>query len=208
MSYNPYMNNNPYNNYNMYNPYNNPVQNRINTLNQQKQDIEAQINMLQGQTQQTPIVQNFQLNPQNQNYDFNGSFIEKEEDAKNFNISDNKPLFLMNKNKNEFYIKNVDGTVQTFSFEQVIENNNANSNSETIAPNEDLKEVKESITSILAILDVMNQNFNGMAQILGNMQNDVQNQTETHLESVKEVKHDNNKNKKRFFKDKDVIDNE
>ena len=210
-----YMNNfnNPYNNPYMINmwqtPYTNPLQNEINRLNQRKQEIDAQLNMLQNQNQQTPVIQNFQLAPQqqgNQSFDFNGSFVEKEEDVNAINNQTNKPLFLMNKNKNEFYIKNPDGTIQSFSFEQkdkfeqMTQNNSqlsqSNQNdqigshddeiklldSKITQMNDDIKTVSDNITSLFAILRGFNDNFERIGLIYQNSLNPIEKQNISDLD--------------------------
>lgn len=205
--------NNPYNNPYMMNvwqtPYQNPLQNEINRLNQRKQEIDAQLNMLQNQNQQTPVIQNFQLAPQqqgNQSFDFNGSFVEKEEDVNAINNQTNKPLFLMNKNKNEFYIKNTDGTIQSFSFEQKdkfeqmtqnnaqISQNNQNDqigshddeikllDSKITQMNDDIKTVGDNITSLFAILRGFNDNLERMGLIYQNSLNSIEKQNISDLD--------------------------
>ena len=205
--------NNPYNNPYMMNmwqtPYTNPLQNEINRLNQRKQEIDAQLNMLQNQNQQTPVIQNFQLAPQqqgNQSFDFNGSFVEKEEDVNAINNQTNKPLFLMNKNKNEFYIKNPDGTVQSFSFEQkdkfeqMTQNNSqlsqSNQNdqigshddeiklldSKITQMNDDIKTVGDNITSLFAILRGFNDNLERMGLMYQNSLNSIEKQNISDLD--------------------------
>lgn len=205
--------NNPYNNPYMMNmwqtPYTNPLQNEINRLNQRKQEIDAQLNMLQNQNQQTPVIQNFQLAPQqqgNQSFDFNGSFVEKEEDVNAINNQTNKPLFLMNKNKNEFYIKNPDGNVQSFSFEQkdkfeqMTQNNSqlgqSNQNdqigshddeiklldSKITQMNDDIKTVGDNITSLFAILRGFNDNLERMGLIYQNSLNPIEKQNISDLD--------------------------
>lgn len=192
-NFNPYMNNGMMGN--MYQPFN-PMQSRLNSLNQQKQELENQINMLQSQMPQTPIVQNFQLTPQGQqNFDFNGSFVEKEEDVNNIKNDTTKPLFLMNKNKNEFYIKNPDGTVQIFNFEQKEQFEKMTLKNNDNLENQDIKKMNDDIIAIFGVLNTLQGNFDKLVQIIANSQNNAKiEENEQNIECKVEDENKSSKN--------------
>lgn len=186
-------------------PYN-PLQNEINRLNQRKQEIDAQLSMLQNQSQQTPVIQNFQFTPQNQQnneYDFNGSFVEKEEEVNNLVNQTNKPLFLMNKNKNEFYIKNPNGEVQVFNFEQkekfekmtqsiqepqtketeILSNNNLEELEQKIAKvDENIKSIDENVSSLFGFLKGFENDLAQMGLLYQNVLKTLQEQNKSDYE--------------------------
>jgi len=106
----------------MYNPYN-PMQNRVDNLIQQKAMIEQQLQQLQQYSNIPPININNQVTPQSQNnFDFNGKWVDSEEQAKQI-ANDNKPLILFDNNNPIFYMKNTDGTLKKFKFTEVKETN-------------------------------------------------------------------------------------
>ena len=68
----------------MYNNYN-PAQARIDSLMQQRQMIDQQIQQVQQYANIPPININNQITPQQQgNFDFNGKWVNNEQEAKNF----------------------------------------------------------------------------------------------------------------------------
>lgn len=100
--------------------YNNPMQSRMDSLAQQKQMIEQQMNAL-SQYSVPPININNQVTPLPQNnFDFNGKWVDNEEQAKQF-ASIEKPLILFDNNNPIFYMKNTDGSLKKYTFTEVIE---------------------------------------------------------------------------------------
>lgn len=93
---------------NMYNP----AQARVDSLLQQKQMIEQQINAL-SQYQMPPININNNMTPNmpNGSFDFNGKWV----------ANNNLPLILFDKNEPVFYMKNLDGSFKTFKFTEVVD---------------------------------------------------------------------------------------
>ena len=112
----------------------------------------------------------------------------------------------MNKNKNEFYIKNPDGIVQSFSFEQkdkfeqMTQNNSqlsqSNQNdqigshddeiklldSKITQMNDDIKTVGDNITSLFAILRGFNDNLERMGLMYQNSLNSIEKQNISDLD--------------------------
>ena len=102
---------------NMYNP----MQQRMEQLLNQKQMIEQQMQMLQQfQSQVPPININNQLTPQIGNYDFNGKWVDSEEQARNI-ANNNLPLILFDNNNPIFYMKQVNGDFKKYSFSEIID---------------------------------------------------------------------------------------
>lgn len=99
----------------------NPMQQRMEQLLNQKQMIEQQMQMLQQfQTQVPPININNQLTPQIGNYDFNGKWVDSEEQARNI-ANNNLPLILFDNNNPIFYMKQVNGDFKKYSFSEIID---------------------------------------------------------------------------------------
>lgn len=98
----------------------NPMQSRIDSLNQQKAMIDQQLNAL-SQYQMPPININNNMTPNMPtNFDFNGKWVGNENEAKGV-ANNNLPLILFDKNEPIFYMKNLDGTFKKFKFEEVVE---------------------------------------------------------------------------------------
>lgn len=166
---NPYMTN-PY----MNNPYATPMaygsnQNRLSMLEQQKRDIENQISMLQNQQSQMPLTINNNIVPnnnsggmqQNATYDFNGKFIKSEDELKE-TFNNNLPIILMSSEDSKFYIKNLDGTVTKYRFEEIKQDEEEKKNS-----NVEVEELKKQVNQqgiylnqIIAMLQANNQQNN------------------------------------------------
>lgn len=111
----------------------NPMQSRLEQLNQQKQMIEQQLQMLQ-QYQMPPININNQIAPQT-NYDFGCKWVENETEAKNLpnnviGFHKNEPLFYM--------------SGKVFKFEEVNSDNNVN---------EKINDLESKINTILEKLE-------------------------------------------------------
>ena len=108
----------------MYNsPYNyNPLQSRMDSLMQQKQMIEQQLQSLQSMSAVPPININNNMTPSSvgSSFDFNGKWVDNEEQARQI-VNMNKPLILFDNNNPIFYMKNMDGTFKKFHFEEIVE---------------------------------------------------------------------------------------
>lgn len=96
-----------------------PLQSRRDLLNQQRQMIEQQLQSL-NQMSVPPININNNMTPSNllNNFDFNGKWVDSEEQAKQIS-NNNLPLILFDNNQNMFYMKTIDGTFKKFKFEEV-----------------------------------------------------------------------------------------
>lgn len=99
----------------MFNPYN-PMQTRMDSLLQQKAMIEQQINSMQ---QIPPININNNMTPPS-NFDFNGKWVDGEEQAKQ-TANQNLPLILFDNNNPIFYMKNLDGSFKKYRFSEIVE---------------------------------------------------------------------------------------
>ena len=78
--------------------YYNPMQARADSLMQQRQMIDSQLQQLQQFSNVPPININNQITPQPQsNFDFNGKWVSDESEAKGIS-NNNLPLILFDKN--------------------------------------------------------------------------------------------------------------
>ena len=99
----------------------NPIQARIDSLMQQKQMIEQQMNSLQGMGVPAININNNTTPSQpSVNYDGNFKWVDGEEQAKQI-ANNNLPLILFDNNNPMFYMKNVDGSFKKFRFEEIID---------------------------------------------------------------------------------------
>lgn len=97
--------------------YNNPLQSRLDALMNQRAMIDQQ---MQSINQMPPININNQINQPIPNFDFNGKWITSEKEIDGF-FNSSLPMLLMDSENPIFYIKNTDGTVKKFRFEEIIE---------------------------------------------------------------------------------------
>ena len=96
----------------------NPMQTRVDSLMQQKQMIDQQLQSLQ-QMNVPPININNMTMPQNAvSNDGNFKWVENSAEAKQ--LATNSPFIFMDKNEPKFYM-NDNGSLKTFRFEEVIE---------------------------------------------------------------------------------------
>lgn len=101
--------------------YYNPMQARADSLMQQKQMIEQQLQQLQQYSNIPPININNQISPTSQqSYDFNGKWVNNEKEARQF-ANTNLPTILFDNNEPIFYMKNMDGSFKKFRFTEIIE---------------------------------------------------------------------------------------
>lgn len=100
--------------------YFNPMQQKYDSLLQQKQMIDNQLQSMQS-AQFPPInINNNMTPPTQQNYDGNFKWVDGEEQAKQV-ANNNLPLILFDNNNPIFYMKNVDGTFKKYRFSEIIE---------------------------------------------------------------------------------------
>ena len=102
------------------NNYYNPMQSRVDSLMQQKAMIEQQLQSLQQMNVPNININNIPSNPTPSNFDFNGKWVDGEEQARNV-ANNNLPLILFDNNNPVFYMKNMDGAFKKFKFEEIKE---------------------------------------------------------------------------------------
>ena len=101
--------------------YYNPMRARADSLMQQKQMIEQQLQQLQQYSNIPPININNQITPTSQqSYDFNGKWVNNEQEARQF-ANTNLPTILFDNNEPIFYMKNMDGSFKKFRFSEIVE---------------------------------------------------------------------------------------
>lgn len=99
----------------------NPAQSRVDSLMQQRQMIDQQIQNLSQYANIPPININNQITPQSQSsFDFNGKWVNSEQEARNF-ANANLPTILFDNNESIFYMKTLDGSFKKFKFEEITE---------------------------------------------------------------------------------------
>lgn len=109
--------------------YYNPMQARADSLMQQKQMIEQQLQQLQQYSNIPPININNQISPTSQqSYDFNGKWVNNEKEARQF-ANTNLPTILFDNNEPIFYMKNMDGSFKKFRFTEIIEQEKSSADS-------------------------------------------------------------------------------
>ena len=111
------------------NNYYNPMQSRVDSLMQQKAMIEQQLQSLQQMNVPNININNIPSNPVPSNFDFNGKWVDGEEQARNI-ANNNLPLILFDNNNPVFYMKNTDGAFKKFKFEEIKEEKVENANNE------------------------------------------------------------------------------
>ena len=96
---------------------------------QQKAMIERQLQSLQQMDVPNININNVPSNPTPSNFDFNGKWVDGEEQARNV-ANSNLPLILFDSNNPVFYMKNMDGVFKKFKFEEIKEEKVENTNNE------------------------------------------------------------------------------
>lgn len=104
----------------------NPMQGRLEYLQNQKNMIDQQIASLQ-QYQVPPININNNMpstqpnqSPFYNSFDFNGKWVQNEQDARGV-ANNNLPLILFDKENPIFYMKGIDGSFKKFKFSEIVE---------------------------------------------------------------------------------------
>lgn len=131
----------------------NPLQARYDMLNRQKQEIDNQMSMLQGQMTQTPINQTFQIaspQPQQNNtqFDFNGKVANGLEEAKKVTC-ESLPVIIMDSKEPKFYMRNLDGSFKTFRFEECEEPPKQENNNEIQAIKQQLQALENNFAILI-----------------------------------------------------------
>ena len=108
----------------------NPMQGRLDYLQNQKQMIEQQMANLQQYTIPPININNNNIPSAASvpaSFDFNGKWVGNEQEAKGV-ANNNLPLILFDKSNPIFYIKNLDGSFKKFQFSEIIETPTATNN--------------------------------------------------------------------------------
>ena len=106
----------------MYNPYA-PMQQRYDTLMQQKNMIDNQLQQLQSYNQIPNVTINNGM-PTQCDYDFNGRYVSSIDEARNL-IADNKPILAIDRNE-PFVYMNTNGNIVKYRLEEVLEESSTN----------------------------------------------------------------------------------
>lgn len=156
----------------------NPLQSQYDLLNRRRQELDSQMAMIQNQmNQQPPINQTFQItSPQqpmiNTQFDFNGKVANGIEEAKKVSCN-NLPVIIMDANEPKFYMRNLDGSFKTYTFQEYIE-----PEPEKSTNNSEIELMKNSINEL-------QNNFNILLQQLTSPQPASQQFEETNNETPK-----------------------
>lgn len=95
--------------------FGNPYQIQMDSLLQQKQAIEKKMNELQQYGAVPPININNQITPVPNNFDFNGKWVNSEQEARNI-ARNNLPVMSMDRNLDCFYLTNPDGSFEIYDY--------------------------------------------------------------------------------------------
>lgn len=110
----------------------NPIQARMDSLMQQKQMIEQQLQSLQGMGNIPPININNNMAPAptSQSYDFNGVWVDGKDQARKL-ADGNKPIVMFHNNEPIFYMGMPDGTFKEYKYEEVVSSEPVNTEVES-----------------------------------------------------------------------------
>lgn len=131
----------------------NPVQARMDSLMQQKQMIEQQLNSLQGMSMPAININNNTTPTPSGNYDGNFKWVDGEEQAKQV-ANNNLPLILFDNNSPMFYMKNVDGSFKKFKFEEVVD---TPTNSADSAMEQRMSTLEDKLNNLIDVLNPKQQ---------------------------------------------------
>ncbi len=94
----------------------NPINDRINNLMNQKQMIESQLQTIQQMANIPPININNQITPNMALNDFNGKWVNNEQEARNMMVN-GLPSIMLDRNDSVFYMKSLDGSFKKYRFQ-------------------------------------------------------------------------------------------
>lgn len=100
----------------------NPINDRINNLMNQKQMIESQLQTIQQMANIPPININNQITPNMALNDFNGKWVNNEQEARNMMVN-GLPSIMLDRNDSVFYMKSLDGSFKKYRFQEETEPN-------------------------------------------------------------------------------------
>ena len=98
----------------------NPINDRINNLMNQKQMIESQLQTIQQMANIPPININNQITPNMALNDFNGKWVNNEQEARNMMVN-GLPSIMLDRNDSVFYMKSLDGSFKKYRFQEETE---------------------------------------------------------------------------------------
>lgn len=98
----------------------NPINDRINNLMNQKQMIESQLQNIQQLANIPPININNQITPNVGLNDFNGKWVNNEQEARNMMVN-GLPSIMLDRNDSVFYMKSLDGSFKKYRFQEETE---------------------------------------------------------------------------------------
>lgn len=98
----------------------NPINDRINNLMNQKQMIESQLQNIQQLANIPPININNQITPNMALNDFNGKWVNNEQEARNMMVN-GLPSIMLDRNDSVFYMKSLDGSFKKYRFQEETE---------------------------------------------------------------------------------------
>lgn len=98
----------------------NPINDRINNLMNQKQMIESQLQNIQQLANIPPININNQITPNMALNDFNGKWVNNEQEARNMMVN-GMPSIMLDRNDSVFYMKSLDGSFKKYRFQEETE---------------------------------------------------------------------------------------
>ena len=100
----------------------NPINDRINNLMNQKQMIESQLQNIQQLANIPPININNQITPNMALNDFNGKWVNNEQEARNMMVN-GLPIIMLDRNDSVFYMKSLDGSFKKYRFQEETDRN-------------------------------------------------------------------------------------
>lgn len=98
----------------------NPINDRINNLMNQKQMIESQLQNIQQLANIPPININNQITPNMALNDFNGKWVNNEQETRNMMVN-GMPSIMLDRNDSVFYMKSLDGSFKKYRFQEETE---------------------------------------------------------------------------------------
>lgn len=103
-----------------------------------------------------PSVNVNNMLPSNNNFDFNGRFVNSKEEAMGV-ANNNLPLILFDRNNPLMYMKNLDGSFKTYKIEEILEQPQANTDAR-------IDDLETKINTVLSLLQQQSVNNTGVQE--------------------------------------------
>ena len=103
-----------------------------------------------------PSVNVNNMLPSNNNFDFNGRFVNSKEEAMGV-ANNNLPLILFDRNNPLMYMKNLDGSFKTYKIEEIVEQPQANTDAR-------IDDLETKINTVLSLLQQQSVNNTGVQE--------------------------------------------